>query len=94
MTTDAMRDVERFVCVCVCVCVCVAKLPCHPRYGEELLRLERITLNSIKQTAATIRAARGRPFNPQTCLEQLVFQILSILVRRADTVYPQGACRF
>ncbi len=51
------------------------------RYGQELLKLERVTLNRIQKTLTTIAATGGEPFNPQHCVEELLCQVLAILVR-------------
>ncbi len=57
------------------------------RYGEELKKLETVTLGLIEETLDTVRAAAGTPFNPRESIHVLTEQILAILVstHRADT---------
>ena len=55
----------------------------HPpffRYGEELLKLERVTLDSIRSVLKTLEKTEGAPFNPRDCIQELVLQILAVLV--------------
>ncbi len=58
--------------------------PHFSRYGEELLKLERITLDCIQDALSTIAATRGQPFNPRDCIQELVLQVLAVMVRVAS----------
>ena len=51
------------------------------RYGEELQKLEKITLECIQEVIETIRSTKEKPFNPRNCIHMLIGQIMAILVR-------------
>ena len=51
------------------------------RYGEELQKLEKITLECIQQVIETIKSTKGKPFNPRNYIHLLIEQIMAILVR-------------
>ena len=51
------------------------------RYGEELLKLEKVTLECIQETLQTIQDTEGKPFNPTDMFHLLIEHILAILVR-------------
>ena len=50
------------------------------RYGQELLKLERVTLQCIKKTLQEIEDTKGAPFNPGEKIHLLTEQILAVLV--------------
>ena len=48
------------------------------RYGNELAKLERITLESIQETLRQIEETKGKPFNPRSNIHALIEQIVGI----------------
>ncbi len=63
-----------------------SSFPCSPfsclfrRYGQDLEKLEKITLNCIGKMKGTIAATEEKPWSPQGWVEEYVCQILGILV--------------
>ena len=50
------------------------------RYGQELLKLEKVTLECIRETLQEIEDTREAPFNPTENLHRLTEHIMAILV--------------
>ena len=61
------------------------------RYGEELLKLEKVTLEYIQDTLRTIENTGQKPFNPRECLHVLTEQILAILVMEIKYIHIGGS---
>ena len=52
------------------------------RYGEELEKLEKVTLQCIQETLQAMEDTTGKPFNPKEMFHLLIEHILAILVRK------------
>ena len=63
------------------------------RHGEKLEKLETVTLDCIQTSLQTIEDAKGAPFNPRDCIQELVVQVLAVLVGCAlVTVFGSLSC--
>ena len=56
------------------------------RYGERLLRLEELSLASIKEMVEYWKSFEGKPFNPQQSIHNLVGKIITSLVNTSSNV--------